>query len=49
MIRYASLPAGDYAFELYAVNGDGIQQEGVITYGFSISKPGGVVGGFTCC
>jgi signal transduction histidine kinase len=24
---------------LYAVNGDGIQQEGVITYGFSISKP----------
>lgn len=39
MIRYSALPSGDYVFELYAVNSDDMQQEEVISYGFSIAKP----------
>lgn len=39
MIRYSSLPPGDYTFELYAFNDDNLQQEEPVSYSFSIARP----------
>ncbi|HEV7331981.1 MAG TPA: triple tyrosine motif-containing protein [Flavisolibacter sp.] len=39
MIRYSSLAPGDYTFELYAVNSNGMQQKNIIRFPFTILKP----------
>lgn len=39
IIEYTTLPPGDYSFEMYAVNNDGVKSRSMIRFKFHISPP----------